>query len=47
MKSTTEKDRIRQDIENLENWLKNCKFPAMKKDIKEQIKTQKQLLKTL
>jgi len=47
MKSTTEKKRIRQDIKNLKNWLKDDANTFLKESIKDQIKKQKQLLKTL
>ena len=45
MKST-EKKRILQDIANLKNWLKDDSNSFLKESIKDQIKKQKQLLKT-
>ena len=42
-----EKQRIKEDIKNLKNWLKDDKNAIFKDSIKEQIKTQKQLLKKL
>jgi hypothetical protein len=47
MKSTLEKERIKEDIKNLKNWLRNDKNAIFKHSIKDQIKKQKQLLKTL
>ena len=47
MKTQTEKQRIKEDIKNLKNWLKDDKNAIFKDSIKEQIKTQKQLLKKL
>lgn len=44
---STEKKRIRQDIANLKNWLKDDNNSFLKESIKDQIKKQKQLLKTL
>lgn len=47
MESTPEKARIKQDIKNLKNWLRNDKTAIFKHSIKDQIKKQKQLLKTI
>jgi hypothetical protein len=47
MNPTTEKERIKQDIKNLKTWLKNDKTAIFKHSIEDQIKIQKQLLKTL
>lgn len=43
----TEKKRIKQDIKNLKNWLKDDANLFLKDSIKDQIKRQKELLKTL
>jgi hypothetical protein len=47
MKSTLEKERIKEDIKNLKQWLRNDKNAILKHSIKDQIKKQKQLLKNL